>query len=213
MICNGITCWAIVRKTARKRSSSRLSYDPLSISATWGFSPSSAVHRARPGLKTLRSISDICWVGAFKPPPRVSFINTLQPKAGAVQPFPMEMSDNSSPRSRSRSPSKSHIQPGGDSASTPLRPIAPSLKPHLPWFTESYFTSEPATAAARKKYIIFLTLKVALVIVFLMAVLSIYWGSLWQTPQHTFNLNNWVVVSPYLPAVQVHGPHALYARR
>ena len=166
------------------------------------------MYRARPGLKTVRSISVICWVGAFKPPPRVSLINTLQPKACTVQSFPMEMSHNSSPRSRSRSPSKSHIQPGGDTASTPLRPIAPTP---LPWFTESYFTSEPATAAARKKYIIFLTLKVALVIVFLMAVLSIYWGSLWQTPQHTFNLNNWVVVSPYLPLI--HGLHALYARR
>ena len=164
---------------------------------------------ARP--ENLRSTSGICWVGAFKPPPRVSFINTLQPKACTVQSFPMEMSHNSSPRSRSRSPSKSHIQPGGDTALTPLRPTASDLKPPLPWFTESYFTSEPATAAARKKYIIFLTLKVTLVIVFLMAVLSIYWGSLWQTPQHTFNLNNWVVVSPCLPSV--HGPHALYAPR
>ncbi|KAH9993944.1 hypothetical protein BJV77DRAFT_1066938 [Russula vinacea] len=32
-----------------------------------------------------------------------------------------------------------------------------------------------------------------LIIIFLLAVLSIYWGALWQTPAHTHNLNNWVV--------------------
>jgi hypothetical protein len=34
-----------------------------------------------------------------------------------------------------------------------------------------------------------------LIIIFLLSVLSIYWGALWQTPAHTHNLNNWVVVS------------------
>jgi len=35
-----------------------------------------------------------------------------------------------------------------------------------------------------------------LIIIFLLSVLSIYWGALWQTPAHAHNLNNWVVVSP-----------------
>lgn len=111
----------------------------------------------------------------------------------------METSHSSSPRSRSHSPSKSLDRPRGDSGSSPLQPGPAAPKPLLPWFTESYFTSEPATAAARKKYIIILTLKILLVIVFLLSVLSIYWGSLWRTPAHTHNLNNWVVVSSPSP--------------
>ena len=65
----------------------------------------------------------------------------------------------------------------------------------LPWFTESYFTSEPATAAARKIYIKILASRGVIIIVFLLSVLSIYWGALWQTPVHVHNLNCWVVVS------------------
>lgn len=85
-------------------------------------------------------------------------------------------------------------QNGGDhidSSSSPLQRTV--TRSPLPWFTESYFTSEPATAAARKTYITILASKVLLIIVFLLSVLSIYWGALWQTPAHTHNLNNWVV--------------------
>ncbi|KAI0277608.1 hypothetical protein BGY98DRAFT_1079125 [Russula aff. rugulosa BPL654] len=82
---------------------------------------------------------------------------------------------------------------GGDTDSPPLQPTAARSESPLPWFTESYFSSEPATAAARKIYITILASKGLLIIVFLLSVLSIYWGSLWQTPAHTHNLNNWVV--------------------
>jgi hypothetical protein len=110
--------------------------------------------------------------------------------------FAMKASHNSSPRSpsRSHSSSMSPNQNGrGDTDSSPLKPTA--ARSPLPWFTESYFSSEPATSAARKKYIIILASKGLLIIIFLLSVLSIYWGALWQTPAHTHNLNNWVVVS------------------
>ncbi|KAI9442228.1 hypothetical protein H4582DRAFT_1927199 [Lactarius indigo] len=68
-----------------------------------------------------------------------------------------------------------------------------TVKPPLPWFTESYFSHEPATAAARKAYIIILTSGGVMLILFALAVLSIYWGSLWHTPTHAHNLNGWVV--------------------
>lgn len=68
-----------------------------------------------------------------------------------------------------------------------------AAKPPLPWFTESYFSHEPTTAAARKIYIIVLASGGAILILFALAVLSIYWGSLWSTPTHVHNLNGWVV--------------------
>ena len=109
----------------------------------------------------------------------------------------MKARHNSSPRSptRSHSPSMSpNKNGGGDIDSSPLQPTA--ARAHLPWFTESYFSSEPATAAARTIYITILASKGILIIIFLLSVLSIYWGALWQTPAHVHNLNNWVVVSP-----------------
>jgi hypothetical protein len=109
----------------------------------------------------------------------------------------MKTSHKSSPRSPSRSHSLSmspNQNGGGDTDSSPLQPTA--ARSPLPWFTESYFSSEPATSAARKIYIIILASKGLLIIVFLLSVLSIYWGALWQTPAHAHNLNNWVVVSP-----------------
>lgn len=69
----------------------------------------------------------------------------------------------------------------------------PAAEPPLPWFTESYFSRDPKTAAARKTYIIILALAGAVVILFAMAVLSIYWGSLWQTNTLVHNLEGWVV--------------------
>ena len=113
----------------------------------------------------------------------------------------MEAGHHKSPRSpsRSHSPSMSpNKNGGGDTDSPPLQSTAARSKSPLPWFTESYFSCEPATAAARKTYITILASKGLLIIVFLLSVLSIYWGSLWQTPAHTHNLNNWVVVSPNL---------------
>jgi hypothetical protein len=111
--------------------------------------------------------------------------------------FAMKASHKLSPRSPSRSHSSSmspNKNGGGDTDSSPLQPTPARLP--LPWFTESYFSSEPATSAARKTYIMILASKGLLIIVFLLSVLSIYWGALWQTPAHTHNLNNWVVVSP-----------------
>jgi hypothetical protein len=101
----------------------------------------------------------------------------------------MKASHNSSPRSPSRSHSSS-MSPNQNHG----KPTA--ARSPLPWFTESYFSSEPATSTARKIYIILLASKGLLIIIFLLSVLSIYWGALWQTPAHTHNLNNWVVVSP-----------------
>jgi hypothetical protein len=67
--------------------------------------------------------------------------------------------------------------------------------PPLPWFTESYFSRDPATAKARKIYIIILTIAGFVIIVFALCVLSIYWGSLWKTTSLVHHLNGWVVVS------------------
>lgn len=66
-------------------------------------------------------------------------------------------------------------------------------EPPLPWFTESYFSRDPKTAAARKLYIIILAIGGAVLIVFALAVLSIYWGSLWKTNTHIHHLDGWVV--------------------
>ena len=98
-------------------------------------------------------------------------------------------------RSRSHSPVKSPSQAGGDAGLSSSSKHAVTKQQPLPWFTESYFTSEPATAAARKIYITFLASRGVIIIVFLLSVLSIYWGALWQTPVHVHNLNCWVVVS------------------
>lgn len=69
------------------------------------------------------------------------------------------------------------------------------VEPPLPWFTESYFSRDPKTAAARKLYIIVLAIGGAVIIVFALAVLSIYWGSLWKTSTLVHHLEGWVVVS------------------
>jgi len=66
----------------------------------------------------------------------------------------------------------------------------------LPWFTESYFSRDPKTAAARKVYLIILAIGGSVIIVFALAVLSIYWGSLWKTDSLIHHLEGWVVVSP-----------------
>ncbi|KAI0268702.1 hypothetical protein BC834DRAFT_821175 [Gloeopeniophorella convolvens] len=65
--------------------------------------------------------------------------------------------------------------------------------PPLPWFTESYFSSDPATAAARKVYIKIISSITFLIIIFVLAALSIYWGALWKTPSHVHKLNGWIV--------------------
>jgi hypothetical protein len=74
-----------------------------------------------------------------------------------------------------------------------------AAQPPLPWFTESYFSKEPATAAARKVYILILASGGVILIFVMLSVLSIFWGALWKTPQYVHNLNGWVVVSPLKP--------------
>ena len=71
-----------------------------------------------------------------------------------------------------------------------------SAEPPLPWFTESYLSRDPKTAAARKVYLIILAIGGSVIIVFALAVLSIYWGSLWKTDSLIHHLEGWVVVSP-----------------
>ncbi|KAI9463645.1 hypothetical protein BJY52DRAFT_1252871 [Lactarius psammicola] len=98
------------------------------------------------------------------------------------------MENSQGPSSQSPSPSESSIHMEDHSPSQRT-----TTQPPLPWFTESYFSHEPATAAARKVYIIILTSGGVVLILFALAVLSIYWGSLWHTPTHVHNLNAWVV--------------------
>ncbi|KAI0298606.1 hypothetical protein BC826DRAFT_998341 [Russula brevipes] len=100
----------------------------------------------------------------------------------------------SPPRSRSRSPVKSlgHTRRHRDTGLSSSKEAA-EAKPPLPWFTESYISDEPATAVARKIYVMILASRGVLLIVFLLSVLSIYWGALWQTPAHVHNLTSWVV--------------------
>jgi hypothetical protein len=101
-------------------------------------------------------------------------------------PFPHMTSHRSLTQSRSPSELSTHRADLSEK---------PAAEPPLPWFTESYFSRDPKTAAARKTYIIILALAGAVVILFAMAVLSIYWGSLWQTNTLVHNLEGWVVVS------------------
>lgn len=64
-----------------------------------------------------------------------------------------------------------------------------------PWFSENYFTTrDPATRTLRTTYIKIIAIMSALVIVFMMGALSIYWGALYVTPQQAHNLDVWIVV-------------------
>jgi hypothetical protein len=105
----------------------------------------------------------------------------------------MEAGDKLPQRSSSHSPVQLSSQVGDDSDLTSAHLKA--AKPPLPWFTESYFSKDPATIAARKVYILILASRGVLIILLVLSVLSIYWGALWQTPRHVHNLHGWVVVS------------------
>ncbi|KAI0256100.1 hypothetical protein BJV78DRAFT_1385015 [Lactifluus subvellereus] len=104
----------------------------------------------------------------------------------------METEHKSPLRSRSRSSDKLTSQAGGDSGLSVSQRGA-AAQPPLPWFTESYLSNEPATAAARKGYILILASAGVLLILLALSALSIFWGALWQTPGHVHNLNGWVV--------------------
>ena len=93
-----------------------------------------------------------------------------------------------------------HLQQPDDSFQTlPPRQISDPLQDaqdQAPWFSENYFTTRhPATRALRKMYIKIIAIMSALVIVFMMGALSIYWGALYVTPQQAHNLGVWIVVS------------------
>ncbi|KAH9978766.1 hypothetical protein BGW80DRAFT_1164876 [Lactifluus volemus] len=105
----------------------------------------------------------------------------------------MQTGDSSPSQSpHSRSPVKSASPAGGDNGSSSA-PRIETARPPPPWFTESYFSNEPATAAARKVYHSILGLNIGILVLVIFSVLSIYWGALWQTPAHVHNLNGWVV--------------------
>ena len=96
-----------------------------------------------------------------------------------------------------------HLQQPDDSFQTlPPRQTSDPLQDaqnQAPWFSENYFTTRhPATRALRKVYIKILAIMSALVIVFMMGALSIYWGASYVTPQQAHNLGVWIVVSPIL---------------
>ncbi|THH18740.1 hypothetical protein EW146_g2279 [Bondarzewia mesenterica] len=61
------------------------------------------------------------------------------------------------------------------------------------WFSESFFSKEASTSSARTLYLKIVLASSLLVTVWIMAVLPIYWGALWQFPEHTHNLKGWVV--------------------
>ena len=64
-----------------------------------------------------------------------------------------------------------------------------------PWFAENYFTTQhPGTRMLRKTYIKLLSILSALVLVYMMGVLSIYWGALYSSPQQAHKLDAWIVV-------------------
>ncbi|KAI0065677.1 hypothetical protein BV25DRAFT_1582379 [Artomyces pyxidatus] len=76
-------------------------------------------------------------------------------------------------------------------SSTPA--IPPSTPLAVPWFTESFWSRDPTTAAARKMYGTILLVFTALVIICILSALPVYWGALWQTTSHVHNLKGWVV--------------------
>jgi hypothetical protein len=120
---------------------------------------------------------------------------------GQIATFPMQTGDSSPSQSpHSRSPVKSAGPAGGDNGSSSA-PRIETARPPPPWFTESYFSNEPATAAARKVYHSILGLNIGILVLVIFSVLSIYWGALWQTPAHVHNLNGWVVVSMSNPRI------------
>jgi hypothetical protein len=71
-----------------------------------------------------------------------------------------------------------------------------SLAEHdAPWFTENYYTTKNlSTRALRGNYIKIMVAMSALVLLAMMAILPIYWGALWKSPQHAHGLNAWVIV-------------------
>ncbi|KAI0063579.1 hypothetical protein BV25DRAFT_385006 [Artomyces pyxidatus] len=80
----------------------------------------------------------------------------------------------------------------GDVASS-TKPTVQPATPDLPWFTEGYWSSDTATAMARKIYTKIMLIFTLLIIITVLTVLPIYWGALWQTTTHVHNLHGWVV--------------------
>ncbi|TFY61383.1 hypothetical protein EVG20_g7085 [Dentipellis fragilis] len=62
-----------------------------------------------------------------------------------------------------------------------------------PFFTEGIFSRDPSTRRARALHLKILSLACVLIILCILSVLSIYWGSLWSPTNHVHNLNGYVV--------------------
>lgn len=64
-----------------------------------------------------------------------------------------------------------------------------------PFFSENYFTTQnPATRGLRMTYIKILGILSAVLLVYMMGVLSIYWGALYSSPQQAHKLDAWIIV-------------------
>ncbi|VDC07685.1 unnamed protein product [Peniophora sp. CBMAI 1063] len=65
-----------------------------------------------------------------------------------------------------------------------------------PFFSENYFTTQnPATRGLRMTYIKILGILSAVLLVYMMGVLSIYWGALYSSPQQAHKLDAWIIDS------------------
>ncbi|KAA1474307.1 hypothetical protein DENSPDRAFT_803883 [Dentipellis sp. KUC8613] len=62
-----------------------------------------------------------------------------------------------------------------------------------PFFSEGVLSREPATRRARSLHLKILALACTLIVLCVLSVLSIYWGSLWAPGGHVHNLNGFVV--------------------
>lgn len=61
------------------------------------------------------------------------------------------------------------------------------------WFSENFFSKEPSLSRARALYLKIVFGTSFMIVVFIMAVLPIYWGALWKVPSHVHNLKGWIV--------------------
>jgi hypothetical protein len=93
-----------------------------------------------------------------------------------------------------------------------ISPARETISP--PPFSGQFLDKFPEASAARAAYLKILVGGVTTLAVVILAVFSIYWGSLWRTPHHT--LPGWIVVSVqrFFPVVSnLNTPRILMAVR
>ncbi|EIM83021.1 uncharacterized protein STEHIDRAFT_124335 [Stereum hirsutum FP-91666 SS1] len=63
----------------------------------------------------------------------------------------------------------------------------------VPWFSESFFSNHAVMGKARRLYFIILAMTSFLIIFVILALMSIYWGALWNTTKYVHNVKGWII--------------------